>query len=61
MEEREVTAIAGGVQRRSRFRDVFTDDRAVADLFVAETELVVREADGFGIVCLLGVSQRATQ
>ena len=57
MEQREIAAIAGGVQRRRRFGDVLADDRRVADLPITKSELVVGEADGFGIVRLLGVAQ----
>ena len=61
VKQREVAAVAGGVQRRRGLRDVLADDRRVADLLVAEPELVVREADGFRIVRLLGVTQRPAE
>ena len=47
MEEREVSAVARGMQRGRGFRDVLADDRRIADLFIAVSELVVRKADGF--------------
>ena len=61
VEQREVAPIARGVKRRRGLGDVLADDGRVADLLVAEAELVVREADGFGIVRLLGVTQRAAE
>ena len=57
--EREVPAIAGGVQRRGGLGDVLADDRDVADLPVALPELVVREADAARVVRGLRVLQRA--
>ena len=59
MHEREMTTIAGGVERRRGLRDVLADDGGVADLAVALAELVVREADGARIVRGFGVLQRA--
>ena len=59
MDEREVAAIAGGVQRRCGFGQVLADDARVADLLVAERQLVVREADRARVVRELGVLQRA--
>ena len=59
MHQREVTAIAGGVQRRGGLGDVLADDRDVADLAVALAELVVGEADGARVVRGLRVLQRA--
>ncbi len=55
VEDCKVAAIARGMQRRRRFRDVFPHDRRVADLPVAEPQLVMREADRLGIVRLLRV------
>ena len=54
MHHREVPPIAGGVERRRGLRDVLADDGRVADLPVAEAELVVGEADGARIVRALG-------
>ena len=51
--------VAGGVQRRRGFGDVLAHDRRVADLAVALRQLVVREADGAGVVRGLGLLQRA--
>ncbi len=59
VDEREMTAIAGGEQRRRGLGDVLADDRDVADLAVALAELVVGEADGARVVRDLGVLQRA--
>ena len=50
MDQRQVAAVAGGVQRRGRLRDVLADDRGVADVAVAQPELVVGEADGARVV-----------
>ena len=46
MHQREVTPVAGGVQRRGGFGQVFAEDAGVADLLVAEGQLVVGEPDG---------------
>ena len=59
MHEREVAPVAGGVQRGRGFGEVLANDAGVADLLVAEGELVVGEADGARIVRELGVLQRA--
>ena len=59
MHEREVTPVAGGVQRRRRLGEMVADDARVADLLVAERQLVVGEANGARIVRELGVLQRA--
>ena len=57
--QREVAPIAGGVERRDRLADLLADDRRVADLPVADAQLVVREADGARVVRELGLLQRA--
>ena len=57
--QREVPAIAGGVQRGRGLRDVLADDRDVADLAIALAELVVGEADAARVVRGLRVLQRA--
>jgi len=57
--QREMTQVAGRVQRGRRLRDVIADDRAVADLAVAEPELIVGETDGAGIVRAFSLFQRA--
>ena len=59
VDEREMTAIAGGVQGGGRLGNVLADDRDVADLPVALPELVVREADAAGVVRRFRVLQRA--
>ena len=59
MDERQVTAIPGRVERRRRFRDVLAHGRRVADVPVALAELVVRESDAARIVGQLGLLQRA--
>ena len=61
MEQREIAAIARGVKRRRCFGDVLAHDRGVADLAIAEGELVVGQTDGFGIVGLLGVTKRSSE
>ena len=59
VDEREVAAVAGGVQRGRGLGDVLADDRDVADLAVALAELVVGEPDGARVVRGLGLLQRA--
>ena len=44
--EREVATIAGRVQRGRGLCQVLADDAGIADLLVAECQLVMREADG---------------
>ena len=61
MKQREVSPVARCMERRCGFGDVLADDRRVADLLVAVAELVVGEADGFGIVRLFGMTQRAAE
>ena len=60
MHQREVSPVAGGVQRGRGLGDVLADDRGVADLGVAERQLVVGEADGARVVGDLRVLQRAS-
>ena len=45
--EGQIAAVAGGMQRRRRLRDVLADDGGVADLFVAEPKLVMGQPDRF--------------
>ena len=59
LHERQVAAVAGGVQRGGGLRDVLADDGDVADLAVALAELVVGEADRQRVVGDLGLAQRA--
>ena len=54
---RQVPPVARGVQRRCGRGQVLADDRRVADLPVAERQLVVGKADGAGIVRPLGQAQ----
>ena len=61
MEKREITSIASGVEGRRRLGDVLPHDCRIADLLVAMSELVMREADGFGIVRLFGVAERPAE
>ncbi len=56
--EREVAAIAGGVQRRGGLCQMFANDAGIADLLVAERQLVVCETDRARIVRELGVLER---
>jgi hypothetical protein len=57
--ERQVTPIAGGMKRRGRLREMLANDARVADLLVAERELVVRETDRSGFVRQLRMFQGA--
>ena len=61
MDEREVPLVSGGVKRRCGLGDVIADDRRVADLPVAQPQLVVGQADRPGIVRALGLLERACQ
>jgi hypothetical protein len=61
MHHRQMAPIARRMQGRCGARDVFTDDGDVADLAVAQAELVVGQADGAGIVRALGLFQRLGQ
>ena len=61
MEHRQIPSITGGMQRRRRFRNVLADDGGVADLAIAQGELVVGQADGFGIMGLLGMTKRSSE
>ena len=54
-----MTSIAGGVKRRCRFGEVLADDARIADLLVAERELVVRQTNGARVVRELGMLQGA--
>jgi hypothetical protein len=59
MDHGEVPLVARGVQRGGRLRDVLTDNRHVADLAVALTEIEVGQADGARVVGDLGLLERA--
>ena len=50
VDHRELTAVAGRVQGGGGLREMFADDRGVADLAVAERQLVVDEANRARIV-----------
>ena len=58
VDEREMTAIAGGVQRGRGFGEVLAHDARIADLLVGEGQLVVREADRARVVRQFGVLER---
>src|SRR5690349_80911 len=58
MDEREMTPIAGGVQRRRGFGEMVANNAGVADLFVTKRELVVGETNGARVVGELRVFQR---
>ena len=58
MNEREVTAIANGVQCRGGLCQMLANDAGIADLLVTERQLVVRETDRARIVRELGVFER---
>ena len=57
--EGEVAAVAGRMERRRRFGEMLAHDPRVADLFVAEGQLVMGQTDGARLVRHLGVLQRA--
>ena len=57
--QREMAAVARRMQRGGRFGDVLADDRHVADLRVAERQLVVGAADGARVVGDLRLLERA--
>ena len=59
LHERQVSPVAGGVKRRGRLADVLADDRGVADLDVAERQLVVGEAHRPRVVRRLRVLEGA--
>ncbi len=59
MHEPEVAAVAGGVQGCSRFAGVLAHDGGVADLAIAERQLVVGESDGARVVGELRLLQGA--
>ena len=59
MDEREMAAVAGRVQRRRRFGDVLTENRDVAHLPIAPSQLVMSETDGARVVRHFGILQRA--
>ena len=56
MDHREVPFVARGVKRRRGLRDVVPDDRGVADLPIAQTELVVGKPDRQRVVGALGLA-----
>ena len=58
VDEREMTAIADGVKCRGRLGQVLAHDSGIANLLVAERELVVRKADGARVVRELGMLER---
>ena len=60
MDQGEMSAVAGGVQRGRRLADVLPDDRDVANLAITLTELVVSEANGPRVVRQLRLLERAT-
>ncbi len=57
----EVAAIARRVQGRRRLRDVLADDDGVADVPVAEAELVMSQADGARVVRALRLLEGAAE
>src|SRR5438034_616720 len=59
MHEGEMPAIAGGMERGGRLRQVLAHDAGVANLFVTEGQLVVGQTDGARVMRELGVFQRA--
>ena len=61
MELRKISPVAGSVQSRRRLGNMLANNRNIADLLVAEAQLVVGEANGLGIVRLLGVTQGSAE
>src|ERR1051326_4160998 len=59
MHEREMPAVAGRVKRGRRLGEMLADDPRIADLLVAERQLVMGEADRARVVRELRVLQRA--
>ena len=59
MNERQVTPVANGVKCGGGFRQVFANDAGIADLFVAERELVVRKANRSRVMRQLGMLECA--
>jgi hypothetical protein len=57
--QREVAAIAGGMQRRRGFRQVLTDDARVAYTAIRERQFVVCESDRTRVVRQLRTLERA--
>src|SRR5258708_37859818 len=53
--------MAGRVQGRGRLRDVLADDDGVADVPVAEAELVMSQADGARVVRALRLLEGAAE
>jgi hypothetical protein len=54
VDHRQLTPIAGGMERGGRLRQVLADDGGVADVVVADGELVMHESDGAGLVRAFG-------
>ena len=59
MHQRQVALVAGGVQRRGRLGQVFPEDAGVADLLVAQRQLVMGQADGARVAGQFRELQRA--
>ena len=59
--QREVAAIARGVQRRGGLVEVFADDCRVGHAAIAERQFEVSEADRLRVVSTLGVLERLAQ
>ena len=57
MDERQMPAVPGCVEGRRRLGEVVAYDSRVADLLVAERQLVVGKADGPGVMRTFGVFQ----
>ena len=58
MHEGEMTPITGRMECRRRLRQVIADDAGIADLLVADGQLVVGESDRARLVGELGVLER---
>ena len=59
MDERQVTPIAGSMKRRGGFSEVLANDARIANLLVAERELVMRKTNRSRLVSELGMRQGA--
>src|SRR4026207_530700 len=58
MHHREMTSITGGVEGGGRLGDVLANDRHLADVAIAEPELVVSQADRPRIVRAFSLPER---
>src|ERR1700687_4581467 len=57
VDEREIATVARRMKGRRRFGNVLADDSGIADLLVAEPELVMCQTNCFGIMRELGLAK----